>query len=210
LLIATIVRASLILADGSPEIRRRVELRRDDLAGLPYLELVGDESRIDGGPRRTERRAEHVGELGDEPEALGAAERAPAGDDAPRRHQLRPCAAAGPPRHEARVTRQRDVEGALRDGRRRPFGHSCVRREAYRRDDDALGIRVDGHDGIAGVNGPAEAVRAQDGEHVADLPDAEQRRGDARQQILAERRRRAEQVAEPYGQACELRRENGR
>ncbi len=94
------------------------------------------------------------------------------------------------------------------NGRRRAFGHACVRREPDGRNDETLGVRVDGHDGVAGVNGTAEPVRAQDGEHVADLPDAEQRRN-TREQILAERRRRAEHVAEARGQARELRRENG-
>ena len=118
LLIATIVRGVLDagqVLDRAGDADGDVELRRDDLAGLADLELVGDEARVDGRARRAERGAEHVGELGDEPEALGAAERAPAGHDAPRRHQIRPRAAAGAPRHEARVARQRDVEGALLD-----------------------------------------------------------------------------------------------
>ena len=57
--------------------------------------------------------------------------------------------------------------------------------------------------------GPPKSVRTQHGQHVADLPDAEQG-GDARQQVLAERRRRAEQVREAGGETRDLRREQGR
>ena len=40
-----------------------VELRRDDLARLTHLQLVGDEPRVDRRARRADRGAERVGEL---------------------------------------------------------------------------------------------------------------------------------------------------
>src|SRR5690606_20233134 len=66
-----------------------------------------------------------------------------------------------------------------------------IRRAAYRRDDRAIGNRLDRDDHVAGVHGTPEPIRSFDGHDVADLSDAEQRRG-ARHQILAESARRAE------------------
>ena len=58
-----------------------VEVRRDDLAGLPDLVVVGHVARVDRRARGADRGFELVGERVEQLEVLGAAEAAAAGDD---------------------------------------------------------------------------------------------------------------------------------
>src|SRR6478735_9636027 len=48
--------------DGAADANRDVQLRRDDLAGLADLPVVGRVAGVDGGAARAERGAELVGE----------------------------------------------------------------------------------------------------------------------------------------------------
>ena len=84
---------------------RDVELRRDDLARLAYLQVVRDESRVDRGARRADGGAERVGELVQPREVVGAAERAAARDDARGRLQIGAIGALRAKLDEARVRR---------------------------------------------------------------------------------------------------------
>ena len=76
-------------------------------------------------------------------------------------------------------------------------------RGAHGGDDDVIGRRLDGDDGIAGVDRALEGVAALHGHHVRDLGHAEQR-GDAGHQILAERGARPEHMAVAGGELGDL------
>jgi hypothetical protein len=68
--------------DGARDADRDVELRRDDLAGLADLVVVGHEAGIDRGARGAQRGAELVGQrLEQLVVVLAAAHAATAGDD---------------------------------------------------------------------------------------------------------------------------------
>jgi hypothetical protein len=83
------------MLDGARNADGHVELRRDDLAGLPHLQLVRHVARIHGGARSAHGRAELVGEAVDELEVLGAAQRPPTRDDARAALQVGPVALGG-------------------------------------------------------------------------------------------------------------------
>lgn len=50
------------MLDGPRNTDRDIELRRHHLAGLPHLQIVGDVSRINGGPRCAHRPSQLVGQ----------------------------------------------------------------------------------------------------------------------------------------------------
>src|SRR5699024_11069350 len=77
------------MLDGPRNTDGDVELRRDDLAGLADLEVIGHVTGIDGGARGADGGAEFVGERVDDLEILLAANAASAGDDTRRRLQIR-------------------------------------------------------------------------------------------------------------------------
>ena len=72
-----------LVLDRAADAEREVQLGLDDLAGLADLLAVRDPARIHGGPGRTDRATERLGELLDDPEAIRAADAATAGDDDP-------------------------------------------------------------------------------------------------------------------------------
>jgi electron transfer flavoprotein alpha subunit len=69
------------MLDRARDADRDVQLRRDDLAGLPDLQFVRCVARVDRGTRRADRGAHLVREAVDDLEALLRAERAAPGDD---------------------------------------------------------------------------------------------------------------------------------
>src|SRR4029079_12657206 len=73
-----------LVLDGAADAERQIELRLDDLAGLPALLGVGDPARIDGGPGGADRAAQLRGELLDDPEPVRSADAAATRDDDPR------------------------------------------------------------------------------------------------------------------------------
>ena len=89
-----------------------------------------------------------------------------------------------------------------------PVAAGLERRRAHRRDELLVLRRFDRDDRVAGVDRATELVRRLDRHDVAQLTDAEQG-GDARHQVLAEGRRRAEHVRVVGRERGDLRREHG-
>ena len=85
-----------------------------------------------------------------------------------------------------------EVQRLDRSGVRAVRG-SRIRCRAHGRDQRLVGRRRDRHDRVAGVDRPLERVRVDDLHDVGHLRDAEQRR-DARHDVLAERRRRRQDM----------------
>src|SRR6056297_1543753 len=168
--------------DRAGDADREVQLRRDDLAGLPHLQFVRHVAGIDRRTRGADGCAHLLGEAVDELEVFRRAQRAAAGDDAIGRLQVRAVAAA------------------IRGGRERGT--------ADRRDDRGVVRDLYGHDRVAGIDRALESAGVDHFLDVGDLVDAEQRRG-ARHQVLAEGGRRAEHVAVVSGQRSHLRRQPG-
>ena len=102
---ARILDAGQVL-DRARDADRDVELRRDDLARLTDLQIVRHEPRVDRRTRGADGRAELVGELVHALEVVGAAEGAPARDDARGGLQVRPLGVRGAQLDEARVARR--------------------------------------------------------------------------------------------------------
>src|SRR5829696_6804484 len=75
--------ADLVL-DRARDAEREVKLGLDDLSGLADLLGVRDPPRVDRGPRGADRRAEGLGDVADELEALLSTDAAAARDDDPR------------------------------------------------------------------------------------------------------------------------------
>src|SRR5699024_3107067 len=67
--------------EGAGDAKAHVQIRRDDLAGLADLHVVGHIAGIDRGTRGADPGADLVGKVVDELEVLFAADPAPAGDD---------------------------------------------------------------------------------------------------------------------------------
>src|SRR5690606_32758845 len=67
--------------DGTGNTNSDVKLRRYDLAGLPYLHIVGNEAGIDGSTRCANRRAQLVGQRVQQLEIVAILHAATTGDD---------------------------------------------------------------------------------------------------------------------------------
>ena len=148
---------------------RDVQLRRDDLAGLPHLQVVRRIAGIDRGARGADCRTELVGQPVDDLEILGAASARP-----PETTRAALCRSGRSPpgggqRHEARVRRQRRRRRGRFD-RRRCRRRAAASNEAVRTVATILRAGGDFHrdDRIAGVDRPAEARGALDRHDVAD------------------------------------------
>jgi hypothetical protein len=148
------------------------------------------------------RRRQRVGKLRDQSDPLAASARPPA---AVRSRSDRPLALVGAQRDETRMARYRYCERVPHDGSGSRGAHAAVRGQANRRNDELFWIGLDGYDRAARVHVAAEPMGALHREHVADLADAAERRN-ARQEILAERRRRPEHVRVAARELCNLRR----
>src|SRR5262249_19136409 len=78
------------MLDGARDADGNVQLRRDDLAGLADLIVVGNEAGIDRRAGGADRGAELAGDAFDEMETLGRLHAAAAGDDDAGAGELRP------------------------------------------------------------------------------------------------------------------------
>ena len=69
------------MLDGAGNADGDVEIRCDDLAGLPHLVIIWHKTRVDGRAGSADSRVEFVGECVDQFEVLAIAHAASAGDD---------------------------------------------------------------------------------------------------------------------------------
>ncbi|MNF87279.1 hypothetical protein D3C84_697430 [compost metagenome] len=171
------------MLDGAADADGDVQLRRDDLAGLADLHVVGHETGIDRGARGTDRRTELVGQLVEQREVLAVLHAATAGNHHLGSGQLGSLGLGQLLADEAgdagiAASRQRF------DGGSAAFGRHRVETGAAHGDHLDRRAGLHGGDGVAGVDRPLEGVRALDLDDLGDLVDIQQR-GDARQHVLA-------------------------
>jgi hypothetical protein len=181
-----------------------VELRRDDLAGLPDLPVVGRIAGVYRGAARAERGAELVGERRqDLVELVARAERAAARDDDLGRGQLGSVELGDLGADEARLA---GVGDRLHGLDRRRSAARCRRVEAGRAHRDHV-HRIEalhGRDRVAGVDRALEGVGVDDLGDVRDLADVEPG-GHARRDVLARGGRGKHDVAVAAGDREHLR-----
>ena len=122
--------------DGAGDADRDVQLRRDDLAGLAHLQVVGRVACVHRRARCTDGGTELVGQLVEHLEVLGAAQRPTAGDDA-----RAVCRSAGRSRRADTETKRVWVgssaltAAASRSAPSRPWLRRLERGGAHRGDD---------------------------------------------------------------------------
>src|SRR5690606_8585731 len=151
--------------DGAGDADCDVQVRRDDLAGLPDLVFVGHIAGVDRGARGADRRVEHVGQLLDDLEVLAAAHAAAARDHDARRGQLRPLAAAHLASDEAGDARRVDRLDPLDTGAAAFLRRGVERRGAHG-ENFQLVAGLHRRERVAGVDVALEGVGP---EHLDDV-----------------------------------------
>ncbi len=187
--------------DGAGDADGDVELRRDDLAGLPDLPVVGRIARVDRGARRAQARAQALGQGLEHLEVLRRAHPASARDDHLGRLQVGPVRLG----HLATDKARQSAVGHRGDAFHRcrsAFGGRIETRRAHGGDDQAIGALHRGN-GIAGVDRSGEGIGREHRDDLGDLR-AVEARGDARQDVLARAAGRREDVRVAVGQRQHL------
>lgn len=200
---ASVLDAGQVL-DGAGNADRHVQFRRDDLAGLADLQLIGHVAGVDRRARGADRCAELVGELVDDLEVLRRADAAAAGDHALGALQVGAVGLARSQADEAGVAGQRRVDAGRFDRRATALRRFRPRGAAHGGDHDLVGRGLQADDGVAGVDRSLERVVAVHRHQVGDLVDAEQG-GHHRHQVLAEGGGGAEHVGVALRQGSDLR-----
>ncbi len=193
------------MLDRAGDADRDVKLRRDDLAGLADLIVVGDEPGIDRGARRADRGAELVGDRLDQMEIVARLHAAPARDDDPGAGQLGPLGFRQLGLDELGEAGRAGAAHRL-DRSRAALGRARRKRGAAHGDDLDRVLRLHRRQRVAGIDRAHERILRDNAADVGDLHHVEQR-GDARHQILALRRRRGEQMRVLRRQADQQRRD---
>ena len=176
------------MLDGTGDAGRDVELRRDDLAGLPHLPVVGGIAGVHGGARGAQGCIQFVGERFQHlMELFGTAQSAASGHDHRGSRQFRPLVAGTLAAHEGGLRAIDRHGGLLHDGGRTPVGRRLVERGATHRQYLHRVGALHGGNGIAGVDGAAEGIGGIDAGHVRNLRHIEQRRH-ARHEVATMRR----------------------
>ncbi len=192
------------MLDGAGYAHGHIELRRDDLAGLPHLPVVGGIARIDRRAAGAHRGAEFVGQRGHHGlEVFLAAQAAPAGDDDLRRGEFRPLALGGFAPDQAGQPGIGHGVNAAHLGRAAGRGHRVEARGAHGDDLDLVAALHRGN-GVASVDGAIESIGAVHMNDVGNLRHIEQGRH-ARGDVFAEGRGRRQDVAVGRRQSQHLR-----
>src|SRR5215468_3219819 len=138
------------MLDGAGDADGDVEVGRDDLAGLPDLELVRHEAGVDRRAAGADRGVELVGDALEQLEVVAALHAAAAGDHDARRGQLRPLGAADGGALEGAEARIAGPGHRLDRGAP-AFGRRGVEAGGAHGDDLDLVGRLHGRDRVAGI-----------------------------------------------------------
>ena len=172
------------MLDGTRDAGRDVELRRNDLAGLAHLPVVGRIAGVHRCTRGPQGSTQPVGQrLQHGLELLGAAQSPATGDNHLGSRQLGTVTGGLLAAHQGGLA----IDGHGRhflDGGRAAFSGCLVEgRAAHRQHLDGVAA-LHGGNGVAGVDGPAEGVGRIDAGHLGDLRHIQQG-GHARHEVLA-------------------------
>ncbi|MCY1235039.1 hypothetical protein D9M72_476430 [compost metagenome] len=190
------------MLDGARDTNRHVQLRRDDLAGLADLPVVGRVAGVHGSARGAERGAQLVGQRIQDLEVLGAAQAAPARDHHARAGQFRTVALGDFAAHEGGQARIGDGGNVFHRGRTALRGHGVKAGGAH--GDDLHGVgRLHGGNRVARVDRTLERVGGLHADDVGDLGHVELG-GHARRHVLARGGGREQDVAVAGGHGQHL------
>ena len=196
------------MLNGTRDTNGEVQLWRNDLARLSDLQFVRGIARIYCSTRSAHGCAHLISQTEDQAELFLAAQRAATRHDLGGALQVWTVALRRLYPNEASVRGQGGRGGHGFDGSAAASGSGFERSRTHGDHDLLVGRRLDRDDGIAGVDGTLEGVRAFDGHQVRDLADAQQR-SDTRHEVLAEAARRAEHVGVTRRNLHHLRRQHG-
>mmetsp|Transcript_22481 Transcript_22481/g.63857 ORF Transcript_22481/g.63857 Transcript_22481/m.63857 type:complete len:316 (+) Transcript_22481:688-1635(+) len=162
-----------------------VQVGRDNLARLPDLHVVRTHAGVDGGARGAHRRVQLEREAVEHRKVVASLEAAAARDNRLGRGEFWTVALGNLLADPRRRAGRREVDGGGGDS-----GGSALRRRlvegrgAHSHDLDGI-LRLDGGEGVAGVDGTNEGVLALDADDVRHLRHVKQRRH-PREEPLAE------------------------
>ena len=180
------------MLDRAGNTHRDIQLRRDDLAGLPDLIVVRHKARIHRRPAGTHRRTQRIGNRVEQGEIIAVLHATAARNHHPRGGQFRPLALGQFRRHEPRHRRARHRRHRLNRGAATFGRHRIEARRPHR--DYLLGVAaLHRRHRVAGINRPHESIGIHHAGNIADRLAVEQR-GHARHDVLAHRRRRGQQM----------------
>ena len=191
---------------GAGDPHRDIQVRRDDLAGLAHLVVVGDIPGVHRGPGRADGRAQFVGHLLQQAEVLAAAEAAPAGQ-----HDL--CAGEfGAFRFGAFQGDETGQPGRVGNGAEcldrgcSALGGGCVKIRGADTDDLDRVIAPHRGERVAGIDGAHEGIGRFNTDNIRDHAHVQQCRH-SRHQVFAEGIRRRQDMAHPIATGDHQRRQ---